>query len=180
MRTGVVSAGFFDMFGVKPLLGRTFVADDDKPGAPAVLVLSYEFWKKQERGDPHIVGKTFQMNDRVHTVIGVLPPIPQYPNENDVYMPLSACPFRCIRALHRQSRRAHDERVRPAEAGRHAGAVPRRPDRGRAPLRARLSEIVSAERRATAWPPLALRDELTARVHARCCWCCWGPRLSCC
>src|SRR5204863_342788 len=41
-----------------------------------------------------IVGKTFEMNDRVHTVIGVLPPIPQYPNENDVYMPTSACPTR--------------------------------------------------------------------------------------
>jgi len=94
VRTGVVSAGFFDMFGVKPLLGRTFRPDDDKPGAPAVLVLSYEFWKTSEGGDPHVVGKTFEMNDRVHTVVGVLPPIPQYPNENDVYMPVSACPFR--------------------------------------------------------------------------------------
>ena len=94
VRTGVVSAGFFDMFGVKPLLGRTFRPDDDKPGAPAVLVLSYEFWKTTEGGDPHVVGKTFEMNDRVHTVVGVLPPIPQYPNENDVYMPVSACPFR--------------------------------------------------------------------------------------
>jgi putative ABC transport system permease protein len=94
VRTGVVSAGFFDMFGVKPLLGRTFRPGDDNPGAPAVLVLSYEFWKTNEGGDPAIVGKTFQMNDRVHTVVGVLPPIPQYPNENDLYMPVSACPFR--------------------------------------------------------------------------------------
>ncbi|MGA2131064.1 MAG: ABC transporter permease [Bryobacteraceae bacterium] len=94
VRTGVVSAGFFDMFGVKPLLGRTFRADDDSPGAPAVLLLGYEFWKNEERGDPAIVGKTYRMNDRVHTVVGVLPPIPQYPNDNDVYMPVSACPFR--------------------------------------------------------------------------------------
>jgi putative ABC transport system permease protein len=94
VRTGVVSAGFFDMFGVKPLLGRTFRPDDDKSGAPAVLILSYEFWKTSEGGDPRVVGKTFEMNDRVHTVVGVLPPIPQYPNENDVYMPVSACPFR--------------------------------------------------------------------------------------
>jgi predicted permease len=94
VRTGVVSAGFFDMFGVKPLLGRTFRPEDDSPGAPAVLVLSYEFWKTNEAGDPRIVGKTYQMNDRVHTVVGVLPPIPQYPSDNDVYMPVSACPFR--------------------------------------------------------------------------------------
>ena len=94
VRTGVVSAGFFDMFGVRPMLGRTFTPDDERQGAPAVLMLSYEFWKEKQGADPQIVGKTFEMNDRVHTVIGVLPPIPQYPNENDVYMPTSACPFR--------------------------------------------------------------------------------------
>ena len=94
VRTGVVSDGFFRTFGVTPILGRDFTAADDQPGAPAVLLLSNEYWKKHEHGDPNIVGKTFQMNDRVHTVIGVLPPVPQYPNENDVYMPTSACPFR--------------------------------------------------------------------------------------
>jgi predicted permease len=94
VRTGVVSAGFFDFFGVRPLLGRTFVPSDDQPGAPAVLLLSYEFWKQSENGDPSVVGRTYEMNDRVHTVIGILPPLPQYPNENDVYMTTSACPFR--------------------------------------------------------------------------------------
>ena len=94
VQTGVVSNAFFGMFGVKPILGRDFTSADDQPGAPAVLLLSYEYWKKHEHADPNIVGKTFQMNDRVHTVIGVLPPVPQYPNENDVYMPTSACPFR--------------------------------------------------------------------------------------
>ncbi|HLY15873.1 MAG TPA: ABC transporter permease [Bryobacteraceae bacterium] len=104
VRTGVVSPAFFDMFGVKPLLGRAFRADDDTPGAPAVLLLSYEFWKSAERGDPAIVGKTYQMNDKVHTVVGVLPPIPQYPNENDIYMPSSACPFRARQTENREGR----------------------------------------------------------------------------
>jgi len=94
VRTGVVSANYFDLFGVKPLLGRTFVPDDDKLGAPAVLLLSYEYWKNNFGADAGIVGKTFEMNDKVHTVVGVLPPVPQYPNENDVYMPTSACPYR--------------------------------------------------------------------------------------
>ena len=94
VQAGVVSADFFNLFGVTPLLGRTFVADDDRPGAPPVLVLSYEYWKRAERSDPNIIGKAFQMNDRPHIVIGVLPPIPQYPNENDVYMPTVACPWR--------------------------------------------------------------------------------------
>ena len=94
VRTGVVSDGFFRVLGVRPILGRDFTPDDDKPGAPAVLMLSYEYWKQHENYDPNIVGKRYELNDRVHTVIGVLPPVPQYPDENDVYMPTSACPFR--------------------------------------------------------------------------------------
>ncbi|HVG17783.1 MAG TPA: ABC transporter permease [Blastocatellia bacterium] len=94
VQTGVVSANFFDLLGVKPLLGRTFAPGDDERGAEAVLVLSYKYWQKSHGGDRNIIGKTFRMNDRVHTVIGVLPPIPQYPNEEDVYMPTSACPTR--------------------------------------------------------------------------------------
>jgi predicted permease len=94
VQTGVVSAGFFDVLGVKPILGRDFRADDEQHGAPAVLILSYPYWQRSFGGDPNIVGQTFRMNDRPHTVVGVLPPIPQYPAEMDVYMPTSACPFR--------------------------------------------------------------------------------------
>jgi len=94
VRTGVVSANYFELFGVQPLLGRTFLPDDEKLGAPPVLLLSYEYWKNNFGSDPGIVGKTFEMNDKVHTVVGVLPAVPQYPNENDVYMATSACPFR--------------------------------------------------------------------------------------
>ena len=93
VRTGVVSSNFFDVLEVKPLLGRAFDADDEAPGADAVLVLSNDYWRTLG-GDPGIVGRRFEMNDRVHTVVGVLPPIPQYPDENDVYMPSTACPFR--------------------------------------------------------------------------------------
>ncbi len=93
VKSGVVSANFFDVLGVRPLMGRTFVAGDDSPNADAVIVLSYNYWRRQG-GDPNIVGKVFHMNDRSHTVIGVLAPIPQYPEENDIYVPISACPAR--------------------------------------------------------------------------------------
>src|SRR5436305_5566096 len=92
--TGVVSADFFQVLGVRPLLGRTFVPADDRPGAVPVLVLSYEYWQRSHRGDPSIVGRTFEMNDKTHTVVGILPPVPQYPQASDVYMPTSACPSR--------------------------------------------------------------------------------------
>jgi len=94
VQTGVVSANFFDVLGVKPLLGRTFVESDEQHGADAVLILSYQYWKGSHGGDPTIVGRVFQMNNRPHTVVGVLPPIPQYPNEQDVYMPTTQCPAR--------------------------------------------------------------------------------------
>src|SRR5262245_6456697 len=89
VQTGVVSANFFDFLGVKPLYGRAFLEGEDRIGAEPVLVLSYEYWKRSHGADPKIVGQTFRMNDKVHTVVGVLPPFPQYPEENDVYMPVS-------------------------------------------------------------------------------------------
>ncbi len=92
--TGVVSANFFDTLGVRPLHGRTFAGGDDDLGAEAVLVLSHEYWQQKFGGDPAVVGRVLEMNNRPHTVIGVLPPHPQYPRYNDVYMPTSACPFR--------------------------------------------------------------------------------------
>ncbi len=94
VRSGVVSHNFFEVLGVRPLLGRTFVTSDERHGAEAVLVLSHEFWQQIEGGSKDIIGKTYEMNDRVHTVIGVLPAIPQYPDENDVYMPSTSCPMR--------------------------------------------------------------------------------------
>ena len=94
VQTGVVSAEFFQTLGVRPLLGRLFEKGEDRPGAQAVLLLSYKYWQTHLGGDPRVVGRSFTMNDRAHTVVGVLPNIPQYPAENDVYMPVDSCPFR--------------------------------------------------------------------------------------
>ena len=92
--TGVVSHDFFDVLGVAPAQGRFFAEADETHGAEAVLILSHGYWQKHFGGDPGVVGRVFQMNNRPHTVVGVLPPIPQFPNEHDIYMPTSACPFR--------------------------------------------------------------------------------------
>jgi len=94
VQTGVVSADFFDVLGVRPFLGRAFVRGEDQDGAAPVLMLSYRFWMTALGGDSSIVGQTFTMNDRQHLVIGVLPPLPAYPDRNDVWMPTSSCPFR--------------------------------------------------------------------------------------
>ena len=105
--TGVVSSNFFDAFGVRPLYGRGFSDEDDDLGAPAVVLLSQPYWTQKFGGDPSVVGRVVEMNDKPHTVIGVLPAIPQYPRENDVYMPTSACPFRATA----ETRIAQDRRA---------------------------------------------------------------------
>jgi putative ABC transport system permease protein len=106
VKTGVVSANAFEVLGVRPVLGRTFRADDEKPGAPPVLLLSDSYWHSRIGGDPGIVGRTLRMNDKPITVVGVLPPLPPFPGDDDVFMPTSACPFRSgEHMLHNRSMR---------------------------------------------------------------------------
>ena len=92
--TGVVSANYFDVLGVKPALGWLINAADENLSAPPVLMLSYAYWMKEFGGDPKVLGRSFVMNDKVHTVVGVMPQLPEYPDANDVYMPTTSCPFR--------------------------------------------------------------------------------------
>jgi predicted permease len=94
VQTGVVSDNFFKLLGVQPLLGRTFLPGEEAVGAPPVVLLSYRYWMQKLGGDPKVVGSTFTMNDKIHTVVGVLPPLPSYPDDNDIWMPAGACPFR--------------------------------------------------------------------------------------
>jgi predicted permease len=100
---GVVSWDYFQTLGITPLVGRVFRAEDDghdkhdkhdKHDTQATLVLSHEYWQRAFRGDRTVVGRVVEMNDRPHTIVGVLPDVPMYPQPNDVYMPRSACPFR--------------------------------------------------------------------------------------
>jgi len=71
----LVSGNFFDALGVRPILGRTFLPEEDKtPNAHPVVVLSHNFWQRRFAGDPSIVGRTVTLNGRGFTVIGVGPP----------------------------------------------------------------------------------------------------------
>ena len=92
-QTGVVSANYFDVLGVRPVLGRAFRPGDDEHGAAPVLVLSHEFWQRVLGGDPNVVGRAIEMTGRMHTVVGVLPPLPTL-MAAEVYMPTPSCPFR--------------------------------------------------------------------------------------
>jgi len=164
VRTGVVSAHFFDLLGIKPYLGRFFTSADDIPGADAVLVLSYEYWKTRYGGDSNIIGRHFRMNDKVHTVIGVLPPVPQFPRENDVYMTTVACPFRSSQQMI-EGRSHHMMRV----FGRlKSGETLSAGNSDLATVAARLQQSYSADYPASSGftaGMAGLRDQLTQQVR---------------
>ena len=94
VQVGVVSNNFFSVLGIKPVIGRAFTPDDETSTAEAVVLLSHEYWMKQFAGDRNVTQRSLTMNDRVHRIIGVLPPYVQFPDQNDLYMPTTACPFR--------------------------------------------------------------------------------------
>jgi predicted permease len=68
-----VTHNFFQVLGVKPLLGRLFLPKEALHGAPDVMLLSYHFWQRETHSDPEIIGKPLQFNGHTATVIGVLP-----------------------------------------------------------------------------------------------------------
>ena len=68
-----VSASFFDVLGVKPMLGRTFLKEEELKGRDREVVLSYGLWKARYGGDPRIVGHTIQIDGAAFVVVGVMP-----------------------------------------------------------------------------------------------------------
>jgi len=83
-------AGTF--FGVRPLLGRNIEPSDSEDGGNAVVVLNYRFWQRHFGGDPHIIGRTLEMNHAPYTIIGVMPRSFAFNDSigvGDVYLPAS-------------------------------------------------------------------------------------------
>ena len=68
-----VTADFFSILGVSPALGRGFAADEDRPGKPAVAVVSHGLWQRHLSADPGAIGRSITLNDQTYTVVGVMP-----------------------------------------------------------------------------------------------------------
>jgi putative ABC transport system permease protein len=80
-----VSADFFRVLGVSPLLGREFSADEDQPGGPQVAILSHGYWQRRFGGDRSIVGRAITLDGAPYTVVGVMPSGFQTQPEADVW-----------------------------------------------------------------------------------------------
>jgi len=88
-----VSAGLFPLLGVQPIVGRTFLPEEDRPGHDNFALLSATLWRRRFAADPAIAGKTIHLRDRSYTVVGVLPPGFSVLTPNvDVFVPLGLAP----------------------------------------------------------------------------------------
>lgn len=84
-----ISANFFPLLGMRPLLGRNFSAEEDSPGRNQVVILSYDTWTKSFGRDPKTIGRTLTLNGLPYTVIGVMPRGIHHPYEADMWVPLA-------------------------------------------------------------------------------------------
>jgi putative ABC transport system permease protein len=87
IRGGVVGGNYFDVMGLRPVLGRLIGPQDDGPKAAGVVVLTYRFWATAFHKDPSVIGKTVRLGsigDRSATVIGVLEPCVPYPQDTEI------------------------------------------------------------------------------------------------
>ena len=86
-----VSANFLDILGVRPVLGRAFIPEEDTPGGPPVAMISFRLWKRRFAADPKLAGKTALLNAVPYTIVGVLPAGFEFPvPELDVWVPRPA------------------------------------------------------------------------------------------
>jgi putative ABC transport system permease protein len=70
---GRVSTNFFELLGVKPAIGRVFLANEATPGADRIIILSHELWRRRFNSDPAILGRKVNLSAKPHTIVGVLP-----------------------------------------------------------------------------------------------------------
>src|SRR5437588_5195008 len=83
-----ITEDLFKIIGVSPIMGRDFTADDNKPGAEKVAILSHEIWKRDFNGDLNIVGQSVRINGKAATIIGVMPPNFKFPFSEQLWVSL--------------------------------------------------------------------------------------------
>jgi len=164
VRAGVVDGAYFDVVGLRPVLGRLLNASDDGPNAAGAAVLTYRFWTTGVHADPAVVGKTIRLGTRSATIVGVLEPSVPYPAETELIANVVCSPH------HLSATMVTGREHRMTQLfGRLAPGADL--DAARAELRAIHSSIVNEH--PEAYPKKAdfrldavrLRDQITARAR---------------
>jgi predicted permease len=90
IKIAAVTQGTLATFGLKPVIGRDFLPEEDRPKGNNVILLGYDLWQRLFHGDPNAVGKVLKLSEKPHTVIGVLPREAMVPPDVDAWAPLQA------------------------------------------------------------------------------------------
>jgi putative ABC transport system permease protein len=92
VKAGVVDGSFFDVMGLRPVLGRLLTQEDDGPKAAPAIVLTHRFWSTSLNSDPSVVGKTVRLGLKPATIVGVLEPSVPYPATTELIANVVASP----------------------------------------------------------------------------------------
>jgi len=122
-----IDPGTLPLLSVTPFLGRAFTAQDVEPGAPAVVLLSFELWNDRLDGSPDALGRTVRVDGRPAEVVGIMPEGFAFPFDHDVWMPLALDPLREVDAPVFVVGRLRDG-VSPRAAQEELSALEREPD----------------------------------------------------
>jgi len=88
LRGATIMANYLSTLGTKPVLGRPFSADEDRPGGPPVALISYGVWQKHFGGNADVVTQSVNLDGRSYNIVGVMPPGFDLPGIADVWIPL--------------------------------------------------------------------------------------------
>ncbi len=88
IRGAKVMADYLTTLGIKPVLGRVFSADEDRPGGPPVALISYAFWQNHFAGSPGAIGQSLNLDGKTYTLLGVMPAGFDLPGAAEIWLPL--------------------------------------------------------------------------------------------
>ena len=97
---GTLTPSLFPLLGIRPVVGRSFLEGEDRPGSARVAMISEGLWKRRFGGDPSIVGRRLTLNGVDHTVVGIAPASLALLSNGDIWIPLTIQPEREIRLNH--------------------------------------------------------------------------------
>jgi predicted permease len=86
----MISATFFTVLGVQPAIGRSLLPEEDRPGGPLAVVISYALWQRRFGGDPNLPGKPIIINGKDYTIVGVMPANFRFYSTSDLFVPVGA------------------------------------------------------------------------------------------
>ena len=169
-----VSADFFATLGARPALGRDFTAEDDRPGAARVVILSHRLWRERFNTDPSLIGRPITLNGTGFEVVGVMPADFEFPKGVDIWSSLSGNigggALQNRQAVFLQAVGRLKEGVSPAQAeaemntiiGRLAAAYPETEAAGQRVVITPLADYVFGSARLALWMLLAATGLLLA------------------